>query len=66
MIKISKDKNVKVVTQGAYKEFYERLGYEIVEEKPLKKEVEVKENKEVEIKEDKREAKNKLENYSRK
>lgn len=72
MIKIQKDNNVKVVTQGAYREFYEHLGYEIVnEKKPLKKEVEKKvETKTEDKKEDKVEIKKadkgKLEGYSRK
>ena len=39
MIKIRKDSNEKIVTQGAYKNFYEHLGYEIVKDKPIKKEV---------------------------
>ena len=39
MIKIRKDTNEKIVTQGAYKNFYEHLGYEIVKDKPVKKEV---------------------------
>lgn len=65
MIKIQKDNNVKIVTQGAYREFYEHLGYKIVTDKPLKKEIEVKPKEVVEddiIKEDKT---SKL-NYSRK
>lgn len=65
MIKISKNNDIKVVTQGAYKEYYEHLGYEIITEKPLKKEVEV-EIKDKEIKDEKKETKGKLENYSRK
>lgn len=78
MIKIRKDNDIKVVTQGAYKEFYEYLGYEIIKDKPLKKEVEIKETKQPDIKEDKqeevkeeikeekKEIKGKQENYSRK
>ena len=60
MIKIRKDNNTKVVTQGAYKEFYEHLGYQIVNEKgqSLKKDKE-------EIKEETKD-KAKRENFSRK
>jgi hypothetical protein len=60
MIKIRKDDNTKVVTQGAYKEFYEHLGYQIVNEKgqSLKKDKE-------EIKEETKD-KAKRENFSRK
>ena len=47
MIKIRKDTNEKIVTQGAYKNFYEHLGYEIVKDKPIKKEVINKEKEEV-------------------
>lgn len=32
MIKITKDNDVKIVTKGAYKSFYEHLGYNIVDE----------------------------------
>ena len=44
MIKIQKENDIKLVTQGAYREYYEHLGYEIINErKPLeKKEVEKK------------------------
>lgn len=69
MITITKDKNKKIVTQGAYEEFYKHLGYEIVnEKKPLVKESKI----ETEIKKDskkentKKEDKSKLNNYSRK
>lgn len=70
MIKIRKDNNTKVVTQGAYKEFYEHLGYEIVnDKKPFEKQVEVKkevkENFKVEAKEEIKD-KAKKENFSRK
>lgn len=72
MIKIRKDNNTKVVTQGAYKEFYEHLGYQIVNEKDqsLKKDKEeikeeVKENFKVETKEEIKD-KAKRENFSRK
>lgn len=72
MIKIRKDNNTKVVTQGAYKEFYEHLGYQIVNEKgqSLKKDKEeikeeVKENFKVETKEEIKD-KAKRENFSRK
>ena len=30
MIKITKDNDVKIVTKGAYKSFYEHLGYKII------------------------------------
>ena len=73
MIKIRKDDNTKVVTQGAYKEFYEHLGYQIVNEKGQSfkkdkeeiKEEEVKENFKPEIKEEIKD-KAKRENFSRK
>ena len=76
MIKIRKDDNTKVVTQGAYKEFYEHLGYQIVNEKgqslkkdkeEIKEEIkeEVKENFKPEIKEETKD-KAKRENFSRK
>ena len=72
MIKIRKDDNTKVVTQGAYKEFYEHLGYQIVNEKGQsskkdKEEIkeEVKENFKVETKEETKD-KAKRENFSRK
>ena len=45
--------NKKVVTLGAYKDFYEPLGYVLFEEKPLVKEVEIKEKEEVNNVEDK-------------
>ncbi len=65
MLKIHKDNNVKIVTQGAYKDFYEHLGYTIIEDKPIKKEIEVK-PKEV-IKDDViKEDKMSKPNYSRK
>lgn len=58
MIKIKKDNNIKVVTQGAYSEFYEHLGYEIVNDnkKQLTKEIDTKEVKD----------KNTKDSYSRK
>lgn len=65
MIKIRLNDNEKLVTKGAYKEFYEHLGYKIVneQEKPLKKEVEISLEKPSEtIKEDKGER----ERFSRK
>lgn len=54
MIKISNGITDKEVTKGAYKNFYEHLGYKIVgnEEKP-KREVEVKPEIKEEIKEEK-------------
>lgn len=63
MIKIQKENDIKIVTQGAYREYYEHLGYEIINErKPLeKKEVE----KKIETKTDKTD-KGKLDGYSRK
>lgn len=65
MLKIYKDNDVKIVTQGAYKDFYEHLGYEIFKEKPIKKDIEVK-PKEI-IKEDVvKEDKINKPNYSRK
>jgi len=52
MIRIFKDNDIKVVTQGAYKSLYAPLGYKpVIEEKPKavvkeEKVVEPKENKE--------------------
>lgn len=34
MIKVKKDKIEKTVTKGAYENYYKRLGFEIVDEKP--------------------------------
>lgn len=65
MLKIYKDSNVKVVTQGAYKDFYEHLGYKIFEEKPLKKEIEVR-DKEIKENQTTKENKPNKVNYSRK
>lgn len=49
MIKINKENDTKVVTQGAYKNYYEHLGYKIVsDKKSINKEVEPK--KEIENK----------------
>lgn len=44
MLKIVKDNIEKIVTKGAYEDFYKHLGYELFEDKnqPLKKEVETK------------------------
>ena len=39
MVTITKDDNKKVVTMGAYENFYKPLGYEIVKNQPLKKEI---------------------------
>lgn len=66
MVKIKLGDNEKYVTKGAYKEFYEHLGYEIVNgEKSFVKET--KTAKETENKKEvKKEDKSKLENYSRK
>lgn len=38
MVTITKEDNKKVVTMGAYENFYKPLGYEIVKNQPLKKE----------------------------
>ena len=66
MIKIKLGNNEKYVTKGAYKEFYEHLGYEIVgSEKPFVKESKIAKETE-DKKEVKKEDKSKLENYSRK
>lgn len=72
MLKIRLKDDEKYVTQGAYKEFYEHLGYEIVSEKGQsfkkdKEEIkeEVKENFKPEIKEEIKD-KVKRENFSRK
>lgn len=65
MLKIHKDNDVKIVTQGAYKDFYEHLGYEIFEEKPIKKDIEVKPKEIIKDNIDKEDKINKP-NYSRK
>ncbi len=66
MVKIKLGNNEKYVTKGAYKEFYEHLGYEIVgNEKPFVKETKTAKETE-DKKETKKEDKSKLENYSRK
>ena len=38
MVTIVKDENKKIVTKGAYDNFYKPLGYTIVVEKPIEKE----------------------------
>ena len=53
MIKIYKDKDIKVVTKGAYRAFYEHLGYEVMSDKSnemasKKEEVKVVEHDKVE------------------
>ena len=59
MIRIFKDNDIKVVTQGVYNSLYKPLGYKpIIEEKPKvvvkeEKVVEPKENKVVELEETK-------------
>ena len=42
MIRIYKDKDVKVVTKGAYEQFYKPLGYNIILESTQEKKVESK------------------------
>lgn len=65
MIKIKLNNNEKYVTKGAYNEFYEHLGYKIVDEnKKSMKEIEPK--KEVETKNTKEVEKLTKETYSRK
>ena len=65
MIKIKLNNNEKYVTKGAYNEFYEHLGYKIVDEnkKPMK---EIEPKKEVETKNTKEVEKVTKETYSRK
>ncbi len=41
MVTITNNNDKKVVTMGAYENFYKPLGYEIVKNQPLKKQVEV-------------------------
>lgn len=66
MIKIVKDKNEKLVTKGAYEEYYKHLGYDIVNKKEKPFERKVEENRE-EVNEDKEEKdKVRKESYSRK
>ena len=52
MLRIIKDNNEKIVTKGAYEDFYKHLGYELVKDKnqPLKKEVETKKDEETQKK----------------
>lgn len=42
MIRIYKDKDIKVVTKGAYEQFYKPLGYNIILESTQEKKVESK------------------------
>lgn len=66
MIKIKLGNNEKYVTKGAYNEFYEHLGYEIVnDKKPFEKEVEIKGEAKKEFKKEV-ETKGEKESYSRK
>ena len=48
MVKIKLGNNEKYVTKGAYKEFYEHLGYEIVDnEKPFVKETKMQKKQKI-------------------
>lgn len=68
MLKIRLGNNEKNVTKGAYNEFYEHLGYEIVNENKKPFEKSLGEEKEVESRNEFKEEKDKVrkENYSRK
>lgn len=63
MVRIQKEHDIKLVTQGAYEDFYEHLGYTIIKDKsPV-----IKETKKIETKNDNKKKDNdKLTNYSRK
>lgn len=66
MLRIKLENNEKLVTKGAYENFYEHLGYEIVnDKKPFEKEVETKEEPKKEFKKEV-ETKGEKESYSRK
>lgn len=67
MIKIIKENNEKIVTKGAYEDFYEPLGYIIVNDKqPSKKEVEIKKSEELDKDKETQKKTKEFKEYSRK
>lgn len=67
MIKIIKEDNEKIVTKGAYEDFYKPLGYIIVNDKqPSKKEVEIKKSEELDKDKETQKKTKEFKEYSRK
>ncbi|MBQ5917203.1 MAG: hypothetical protein IIW92_01405 [Lachnospiraceae bacterium] len=67
MIKIIKENNEKIVTKGAYEDFYKPLGYIIVNDKqPSKKEVEIKKSEELDKDKETQKKTKEFKEYSRK
>lgn len=67
MLKIKKDNNEKIVTKGAYEDFYKPLGYIIVNDKqPSKKEVEIKKSEELDKDKETQKKTKEFKEYSRK
>lgn len=67
MIKIIKENNEKIVTKGAYEDFYKPLGYIIVNDKqPSKKEVEIKKSEELDKGKETQKKTKEFKEYSRK
>lgn len=67
MIKIIKENNEKIVTKGAYEDFYEPLGYIIVNDnQPSKKEVEIKKSEELDKDKETQKKTKEFKEYSRK
>lgn len=67
MLKIKKNNNEKIVTKGAYEDFYKPLGYIIVNDKqPSKKEVEIKKSEELDKDKETQKKTKEFKEYSRK
>lgn len=67
MIKIIKENNEKIVTKGAYEDFYKPLGYIIVNDnQPSKKEVEIKKSEELDKDKETQKKTKEFKEYSRK
>ena len=67
MLKIKKDNNEKIVTKGAYEDFYKPLGYIIVNDKQTsKKEVEIKKSEELDKDKETQKKTKEFKEYSRK
>lgn len=67
MIKIIKENNEKIVTKGAYEDFYKPLGYIIVNDKqPSKKEVEINKSEELDKDKETQKKTKDFKEYSRK
>lgn len=67
MIKIIKENNEKIVTKGAYEDFYKPLGYIIVNDKqPSKKEVEINKSEELDKDKETQKKTKEFKEYSRK